>query len=232
MTFLSGPKQVAEVLEDFRQLCLGIIFSMRHSIPPELLDYEMAIYQLDAELFREIDSYGTDHPVLIVRVDPLPPFHERERPRGCTLLIPFQDPVNVGSVVRSAAAFGVPRVVVLEEAAHPLHHKSVRVAGSAVFRVPILKGPSIEKVGGMSMPLITLSSRGQSIAHYRFPETFALLPGVEGPGLPMNVRDRPSIGIPMAPGVESLNASQATGIVLYMWRYAQSFALDRKQQQG
>ena len=219
ITFLSGPKQVGEVLKDFRHFCTGIILSTHHDIPAGLDDSEMAVYQLEADLFREIDRYGTGHPVLIIRVDPLPLWDEREWPRGCTLFIPFQDPVNVGSVIRSAAAFGVPRVVMLEEAAHPFHHKSARVAGSALFRVPILKGPSIERVGGISVPLITLSPSGESIAQYSFPDTFGLLPGLEGPGLPKNMRDRPALGIPMTHGVESLNASQATGIVLYLWRH-------------
>jgi tRNA G18 (ribose-2'-O)-methylase SpoU len=219
ITFLSGPKQTVEVLRDFRSLCMGVILSRHHDIPPTLDGSDMAIYQLTSDLFREIDRYGTDHPVLIIRVAPLPSWNEETWPRGCTLFIPFQDPVNVGSVIRSAAAFGVPRAVILEEAAHPFHHKSVRVAGSALFRVPLFRGPSIEQLGRTEVPLITLSPRGRSIAPYRFPETFGLLPGLEGPGLPNGLRDRPAVGIPMAHGVESLNASQATGIVLYLWKH-------------
>jgi tRNA G18 (ribose-2'-O)-methylase SpoU len=219
MTFLSGPKQTVEVLRDFRSHCMGVILSMHHDIPATLDGSGTAIYQLPADLFREIDRYGTDHPILIIRVAPLPSWNEEAWPRGCTLFIPFQDPVNVGSVIRSAAAFGVPRVVILKEAAHPFHHKSVRVAGSVLFRVPIFKGPSIERLGRTKVPLITLSPCGGSITQYSFPDTFGLLPGLEGPGLPHTLRDRPAIGIPMAQGVESLNASQATGIVLYLWRH-------------
>jgi tRNA G18 (ribose-2'-O)-methylase SpoU len=44
------------------------------------------------------------------------------------------------------------------------------------------------------------------------------MPGIEGPGFPENPKNAITLGIPMAPGVESLNAAMATGIALYVWR--------------
>ena len=51
-----------------------------------------------------------------------------------------------------------------------------------------------------------------------FPPSFALLPGVEGPGLPDHIAKEHRVSIPMKPGVESLNAATATAIALYEWR--------------
>ena len=45
------------------------------------------------------------------------PWSDKDHGTGCTLFIPFQDPGNVGTVIRSAAAFGVSKVVLLKEAA-------------------------------------------------------------------------------------------------------------------
>ena len=73
-------------------------------------------------------------------------------PDGCTLFIPFQDPENVGAVIRSAAAFGVARVVLLKEAAHPFHPRSSRAAGSALFQVPLYQGPSIRNRSSRKPP--------------------------------------------------------------------------------
>ena len=217
LTFLSGPKQVREVLRDFHDRAEGILLSQNQDIPDEIFP-EGIIYRLSSDLFREIDIYGTDQPILLVRVDPFPSWTEGTRPDGCTLFIPFQDPVNVGTVIRSAAAFGVTRIVVLREAAHPFHYKSTRVAGSSLLRVPIFQGPSIKELDRTQVPMITLSPKGEDIDKYRFPLTFGLLPGLEGPGLPDNLRGMTSLAIPMADGVESINSALATGIALFLWR--------------
>jgi tRNA G18 (ribose-2'-O)-methylase SpoU len=106
----------------------------------------------------------------------------------------------------------------LKEAANPFHYKSTRAGGSALFRVPIFEGPSIQKLGSAIYPIITLSAKGEDIRKFSFPESFCLLPGIEGPGLPPEVCHLKSLSIPMERGVESLNAALATGIALYAWR--------------
>jgi len=217
LAFFSGPKHLREILAEFPEHCEGLILSTKQKIPEGALSRNIQAYSLSAELFKEIDAFGTSHPVLIVRVPPLPPWDAGASFKGCTLLIPFQDPSNVGAVIRSAAAFGVTNLVVLKEAAHPFHYKSTRAAGSALFRVPIFEGPSILELGGALSPIIPLSSRGEDIDKFKFPESFCLLPGLEGPGLPTELRHLKSLSIPMERGVESLNAALATGIALYLW---------------
>jgi len=217
LALFSGPKQVREILEEFPEHCEGLIFSAKQKAPEGALSRNLQAYVLSAELFREIDAFGTNHPVLIVRVPPFPAWNPGASFKGCTLLIPFQDPSNVGAVIRSAAAFGVTNLVVLKEAAHPFHYKSTRAAGSALFRVPIFEGPSILELGGALSPIITLSTGGEDIHKFKFPESFCLLPGLEGPGLPTGLRHLKSLSIPMERGVESLNAALATGIALYLW---------------
>lgn len=215
LSLLSGPKQIKEVLQEFPDRCKALLFA-RGQAPP--LSEGIEAYRLSAELFREIDLYGTRQPILLVRFDPLSLWKPTDRPAGCTLFVPFQDPANVGAVIRSAAAFGVSQVVVLKEGAHPYHHKSLRVAGSAIFRIPIFSGPSIRELDTTGFPLVTLSAAGQEIEAFRFPRRFGLVPGVEGPGLPANLGRLPCLSIPMSGGVESLNAALATGIALYVWR--------------
>ncbi len=215
---LSGPKQVQEVLRDFPDHCRAFIFSQRERLEAEVIPEGVQAFLLRPELFRRIDLFGTGHPVLVVRVPSFGEWSDDCWPPGCTLCIPFQDPANVGAAIRSAAAFGVSRVVLLREAAHPFHPKSLRVAGSHVFRVAMLEGPSLDRLKVEKAPVVTLSPGQKDVGEYIFPPAFCLVPGLEGPGLSPHLRQANVLSVPMEPGVESINAALATGIVLYVWR--------------
>ncbi|MCP4668803.1 MAG: RNA methyltransferase [Deltaproteobacteria bacterium] len=218
MALFSGPKQVREILQEFSDRVAGVIFSDRQEPPAGPATEEIPYYHLSPELFNRIDPFDIGQPILLVRVDPFPEWTGEAWPTGCTLCIPFQDPANVGAAIRSAAAFGVSGVIILKEAAHPFLPKSVRAAGSALFRVPLFQGPSLDRLEVSDAPMITLSPGGHDIKGYRFPDSFCLVPGLEGPGLPKQLRDARALSIPMEPCVESLNAALATGIALYQWR--------------
>jgi TrmH family RNA methyltransferase len=221
---LSGPKQMREVLREFPDRCAGIILSSRHKTLEFPQNDEIPRYCLSPDLFDQVDVFGTKHPVLMVRAEPLPRFDGTLDNSGCTLCIPFQDPSNVGAVIRTSAALGVTRVVLLKEAAHPFHPKSVRVAGSNIFRIPLYEGPALGRLNEFEIPLIIMAAEGEDVARFKFPESFCLVPGLEGPGIPETLEGTRKISIPMTNGVESLNAAMATGIVLYLWRNRQIHA--------
>jgi 16S rRNA (guanine527-N7)-methyltransferase len=212
---LAGPRVVAEVQERFAdQLQAWITDS--HGLPPP--SAASTWYRLSASLFKELDVAGTSSPLLLVTVPPLPVWSDDEPwPEGCTLFIPFQDPENVGAVIRSAAAFGVSRVVLLREAAHPFHPRSSRAAGTALFQVPLFQGPSINDLGSRHAPMIALDTSGPELSAERFPARFGLIVGIEGPGISDRLRQGQRRRIAIAEGVESLNAATAAGIALYVW---------------
>jgi tRNA G18 (ribose-2'-O)-methylase SpoU len=224
VALFSGAKQVQEVVEEFREKCSGVILKEGLHDPESFAVQEIPIYSLSAKLYGQIDLFNTRGPILLVKVAPMPAWEGNSIPEGCTLCIPFQDPSNVGAVIRSAAAFAVERVLVLEESAHPFHPKSVRAAGSSLFRISIWKGPSIHDLSLSHVPVVTLSPDGEDVEAYRFPLNFYLIPGMEGPGLPKGFRSDASLAIPMASGVDSLNAPLATGIALYRWRRSLGWA--------
>jgi len=214
---LAGARIISEVLDHFPDWVEGYLTDSKGEPPPES-SARVPWYRLSDLLFKTLDVSGTRSPLLLVRVPEFATWSTDDPwPDGCTLFVPFQDPENVGAVIRSAAAFGVARVVLLKEAAHPFHPKAARAAGPALFQVTIEQGPSIRDLRVRHAPLIALSSAGPDLGAEPFPERFGLVAGVEGPGLPEHLRAGPTRRIPMEPGVESLNAATAAAIALYAW---------------
>jgi 16S rRNA (guanine527-N7)-methyltransferase len=215
---VSGSKTIGELLRLKPDIILAWIDFPRSAEPPADLPSDVPGYRLSRELFHELDVHGTEYPLLLVRV-PLPlPFDISALPKGAVPFIAFQDPANVGAVIRSAAAFNARTIVMLREAANPYHPKSIRAAGTALFLVEFMEGPSIRDIGSAGIPIVALSVDGIDVSHFAFPERFALLPGVEGPGLPGELQTAEKVCVPISPDVESLNAAAAVSIVLYEWR--------------
>jgi tRNA G18 (ribose-2'-O)-methylase SpoU len=174
-------------------------------------------FQLDPGLFDELDVSGTHAPLLLIRLPEIPEWHPTEGfPAGCSVLIPFQDPENVGAAIRSAAAFGAAQAILLAESAHPFHPKALRASGGAVLSLPLRQGPALGDLPE-DLPIVALSAQGPDIRTAAFPPAFGLLAGLEGPGLPEPWRGR-AVSIPIRAEVESLNAAAATAVALYEWR--------------
>jgi tRNA G18 (ribose-2'-O)-methylase SpoU len=213
---VSGGKLVADALRLHPDRATAWITSGTRGPEPPVS--RLAHLRFAPELFGELDVFGTRSPLLVV-APPVPEAWDPGAglPPGRSVLVPFQDPENVGAVIRSAVAFEADHVILLAECAHPFHPKALRASGGAVLGAPLLRGPALSALPE-TLPVIPLSREGTDIARFPFPAAGALLPGMEGPGLPAAWRGR-AVSIPVA-GVESLNASVAAAIALYLWRRA------------
>ncbi len=211
---ISGDKFVQEILKDHGDRVTTWI-TIDETPPPRSVSHW---YRLAKPLFDELDVFGTGKPLIVVTAPELQSYKEKDPwPTGCTLFVPFQNPDNCGAVIRTAAAFGVRRIVLLKEAANPFHPKSTRAAGPALFKLELLRGPSINELIFNDVPYVSLSGEGSPLSQFKFPERFALIPGIEGPGVPIHLRPH-AISIPISLDVESLNAATATAIALYEWK--------------
>lgn len=217
-TIVSGLKVVPEILDSKPDIVTHWIAALDCIDIPRYLPASVNRIYLSRALFRELDVNGTNHPLLAVTVPDFDSFDERSIVDPVSLLIPFQDPANIGAAVRSAAAFGIKTIVLLKEAAHPYLPKSIRAGGTPLFGMRFVKGPSIADLRGLSRPLIALSAGGSDVRSFAFPASFYLLPGLEGQGIPDSIHTDVFLSIPMAQGVESLNAAVALSIALYEWR--------------
>ncbi len=214
---LAGRKPVAEMLAAYPERCLAWITSGDQPAPPADAPGEMQWLQLTDGLFQSLDLFGTHAPLLCIQVPAIAPWSPQEGfPQGCSLLAPFQDPENIGAVIRSAAAFGVGQVILLSESAHPYHPKALRAAGGTTAHVRLRQGPALAELP-RQLAILALSADGKPIDQVDFPKAFGLLVGLEGEGVPEAFRPA-AVRIPMAPAVESLNAASAAAVALYEWR--------------
>lgn len=213
---ISGARPVADLMALHPNHCLGWITPGTQFPPPTDGPSQMEWFQLDPALFEVLDQFGTHGPLLWVRFSPPEPWLPSEGfGPGCSLLVPFQDPENVGAVIRSAAAFGVSQVIFLAESAHPYHPKAVRASVGSMASVRLRQGPALANLPP-DLPIIALSAQGRSIDRCEFGPSFGLLAGMEGPGLP-DIWRQQAVCIPIQPVVESLNAAVATAVALYEW---------------
>ncbi|MES2964036.1 MAG: RNA methyltransferase [Bdellovibrionota bacterium] len=179
-----------------------------------------SVISLARPLFDALDVSGTHAPILVAKTPPINEAKLKEPPEGLELMCALGDPSNVGAVLRSAAAFGVSRVILLKECASPFHPKAVRSASAATLLTPLVRGPSILDLpvlaadGALHGPVLALDMKGHDVGDYKWPKSARLLLGEEGQGVPPSSKFE-YLAIPMQPGVESLNATIAASIALF-----------------
>jgi RNA methyltransferase, TrmH family len=138
------------------------------------------------------------------------------------VLAGVQDPGNVGTILRSAEAFGATGAVAARGTADPWSPKSVRASACSALRLPVLRGIALPillaQLRVARVRIYSASSKTQKprgVADLR--EASAIFIGSEGHGLPAEVEHASDayISVPMSEAVESLNAAVAASIVLY-----------------
>ena len=128
----------------------------------------------------------------------------------CVALFGVRDPGNVGTILRSAAAFGASCVGIGPDTADPFGPKAVRASMGAVFSIPVARVADPDDLPG---PRIALDAHAQE--PLRGPVEGTLMVGAERDGLPpaaLAVADRHA-RIPIR--TESLNAAMAATVALY-----------------
>lgn len=145
------------------------------------------------------------------------------------VLAGVQDPGNVGTIIRTASAFGATGAATaasgISGTANPFSPKALRASAGAALHLPIYQGPALATLLEQfkSAKVCTLASTLAESPDKSTPwevdwcQPIALLVGNEGAGLPEEVERSADfrIRIPMASRIESLNAAAAAAVLFY-----------------
>lgn len=133
----------------------------------------------------------------------------------------LQDPGNLGTVIRSAEAFGARGILIGEKTVSHFNPKVARASAGSLFREPLVSVKMVQSIQALKQRgvriLATSSHKGTPLPEIDFSGRCMVVIGNEGAGVPAEVQSAADelITIPQSPKVESLNAGIAASIILY-----------------
>ena len=216
-TLGEGPKLLEEALRWGARL-ETVVTVPGFSLPP--LPEETRLVEVPEDLLRAVAQTETPQGVLFVWRVP-----DTALPSAltgpCLVLDGVQDPGNVGTIWRTADAFGAQSVVLCPGCADPWGPKTVRATMGACFRLPVYQGGLEEIAAALERGNTPLygAALGEHTIDVRQADlgSAAVIIGSEGRGVsPLGLSlCAGTVKIPMRPRCESLNAAVAAGVVLW-----------------
>ena len=201
---------------------------------------EVPVFAGEESLVEQLTGYNLHRGALAAMQRPeLPAAADLLRgARTVAVLEDIVDHMNVGAMLRSAAALGVDAVLVTPQCADPLYRRSIRVSMGTVFQVPWTRleawpgaGVDLLHEAGFDVLALALTEGAVELdAVDLSPERkVAFVLGAEGHGLKpatLAAVDQ-HVVIPMAGGVDSLNVAAASAVVFWQRRAALTASLPR-----
>ncbi len=202
----------------------------RHpEIAPLCQERGVPLRQLEREEIARLAGYPFHRGIYAVADRPPSREPDAQFLAGATrLLVPMDisDPGNLGTLIRSAAAFGVDGILVEAGRGCDVYaRKCIRASARAVFRLPVFEvrslGATLDRLTESGFFLFggSLGEGSRPVQQVRPARKTALLLGSEGEGLTaeMTARCAELIRLPMQAGMDSLNVAVAGAILMWEW---------------
>ncbi|HKQ94855.1 MAG TPA: RNA methyltransferase [Aestuariivirgaceae bacterium] len=141
--------------------------------------------------------------------------------KGTSLaLAGIRDPGNLGTIIRTAEATGVERVILVGPSCDAFAPEAVRASTGSIFAIPIVMAETesfASWAGAWPGDRIGLDATTRDTYRRSYRRPVLVMLGSESGGLPPELRHLCTrlVRIPMRPGVESLNVAAATAVMLY-----------------
>ena len=227
MAGIEGPNLLAEALRaGLRMECVFAARGAEHLLDALALPGDTEVLLVPKEILDSVLATETPQSIAALVEPPdwtwahLLDIHGKAPPL-IVMLAALQDPGNLGTIVRSAEAFGADGVLCLPGTVSAWNPKAVRASAGSVFRVPLLEASFADSVvhlrqaGAKILAATVHAAEPADLVDLTGP--IALLIGNEGNGVPSDLADQAdaAITIPCPGPVESLNAAVAASVLLY-----------------
>lgn len=185
----------------------------------------LEVIELNDKDFRSAAETESPQGVLAIAEIPERTLDTLEIGAVCRLILldAVQDPGNVGTIVRTAAALGATATIALPGTVDLWNAKVIRSSMGAQFQHPVLHAgveETLRFLEGRGIELWAADAGGSELVRADAPASLAVAVGNEGSGLSPAIRSaaRRTVSLPIERNVESLNVAVATGIILYELR--------------
>lgn len=174
-------------------------------------------------LFDEIAE--TDHPREVAAILPFNAEKVQSRQYDKTKLIMIldrlQDPGNMGTIIRTAAAAGIDLIYYTRGSVDPYSTKVMRSTAGLIFHIPVilLDAPSLKlkNLKQEGLKIVAASKKGQNLWQADYGEKTAIIIGNEAGGISEELLELADlkVTVPIEEPVESLNAATAAAVITY-----------------
>jgi TrmH family RNA methyltransferase len=200
---------------------LKSVFLSENRVPPSYIPHGVETVFLAKDVFASCVETQSPQGIAALLVPPVASIEQMLIGTSLLLIaVGLQDPGNLGTLIRSAVAFGATGVLTTPGTVSAWNQKSIRASAGSVFRVPIAPASSdvMQTLHQHDISLLAaMKDNATSISEAHLGGPCALMIGNEGAGLPddwLALADQ-RITIPCPGPVESLNAAVAGSLLLY-----------------
>ena len=213
-----GPKLLGEALRWGGELEAVICAA---GVPLPELPAQVRVAEVGDALLASIADTQSPQGIVFICKGKSLTVPDRLAGRRYLLLDGVQDPGNVGTIWRTADAFGADGLILCGGCADPWSPKTVRATMGAVFRLPVYECSLEEAAGRLAqagVPLYAAALREDTVDVRAVPlDRAAVVIGSEGRGVSQEALERcwKTVKIPMRDRCESLNAAVAASVALW-----------------
>lgn len=184
---------------------------------PDMIFYELnqEAIEVSKEIIAKISDTSTPQGIVAVCKIPNRNLIKKEK---LVFLDRVQDPGNVGTIIRTADAFGFDGVLLSSGCADVYSPKVVRATMGSLFHIPIVQNITVEELKNIGNKIYSSYLHTDNyINNIEIEKPFILVIGNEGQGISEEIKKETSefVKIKMDGNAESLNASIAAGILMY-----------------